>query len=158
KSLKTLTNRNLNSPLHTRSGKAKSDEDNEFRDEPQNLASISRSESIYFLNFDEIIIDNVDDRTFIVDEDLELNEIEKTLINHEEIIDDEKVSSFSEEINFEYNPIEDFKYTDFEYGKLDRANQLLIVSTQQNKPKLFDNGYFYTIERVGEKKIIMNRI
>ena len=42
---------------------------------------------------------------------------------------------------------------DIDFDKIDRKVDLLIIATQQNKPKLSNCGYFYTIDKMNNDYI-----
>jgi len=168
-----LLNLETNSPLRTRSGKIRkilSEDDINFNQTPKSSLLI-RSQSIDTLlseEFDKTLLldDNqFNDKTFCIEDnveknldldqsvsDLNLNDFEVAAFNPIDNIDlDHSVLDYNDFDAF--NPIDNFEYIDIDYNKIDRR-KLLITSTQQNKPKLCENGYFYTIEKSNKKAII----
>ncbi|CAF1139421.1 unnamed protein product [Brachionus calyciflorus] len=147
-----LLNVDINSPLRTRSGKIRkilSEDDINFNQTPKSPLLI-RSQSIDTLlseEFDKTLL--LDDnqfnyKTFCIEDNVEKN------LDLEQSVSDLNLNDFEVAA---FNPIDNFEYIDIDYNKIDRR-KLLITSTQQNKPKLCENGYFYTIEKSNKKAII----
>ncbi|CAF0993789.1 unnamed protein product [Brachionus calyciflorus] len=170
-----LLNIDINSPLRPRSGKIRkvlSEDDINFNQTPKSPILI-RSQSIDTLlseEFDKNLFldDNqFNDKTFCSEDnveknldldhsvsDLNLNDLEVAAFNPIDNIDlDHSVSDLDYSDFDAFNPIENFEYIDIDYNKIDRT-KLLNTSSQQNKPKLSENGYFYTIEKSNKKAII----
>ncbi|CAF0936737.1 unnamed protein product [Brachionus calyciflorus] len=148
--LKHLQTVNINSPLTTRSGKIRkiASDDSEIPNLSRNILTRSESVDAIFNEINEndqtlIFNDRQLDETFVIETEESVEDTCNTEENRDEVFEAAD-DGLDETI---YNPCDDFHFVDVEYDEIDRNSKLLLVPTQQNKPKLCDFGYFYTIEK-----------